>query len=175
MTAPTPYTDIPPRPAETPAFLVVGAVPTAVVRVEAIAIARLGEVFDRSFGAIFAALGERGIAPAGPAFALYTRMTYGEDAEADLEIGVPLTAPFGESIAVGGAEVVASEIPAGEVATLGHVGPYDGLAGAWGRLMGAIAEAGKSPGMPCWEIYVTEPEPDGDPSEWRTDLYCLVV
>jgi len=155
------------------------AVPTAVVRAADVPMATISELFDAVFGAVFSAAFERGLSPAGPPFALYTRVTDGPDAAADLETGFPLGAPLSgplvdEPIEIDGRRLVASELPAAEIAVTTYLGGYDGLGRAWGEFMGAIAAQGRAPGTPFWETYVTEPTPDADPATMRTDLYCVV-
>ena len=71
-----------------------------------------------------------------------------------------------------GRRIAASELPAGDVAVISHLGAYDGLGQAWGRLMGSVGAMGRTPGTPFWESYVTEPSPNMDPATLRTDLFC---
>ena len=57
------------------------------------------------------------------------------------------------------------------MAKLVHHGGLDGLPeGAWERLAGWIDEKGLAPGADIWEVYVTEPSPDMDPADLRTEL-----
>ena len=79
-----------------------------------------------------------------------------------------------DPIEVDGLRVVASKLPAANVAVTSYVGPYDGMGQAWGDFMGQISAMGFAPGNPFWETYVTEPTPDTDPATLRTDLYCVV-
>ena len=155
------------------------AVPTAVVRASDVPMATIGGLFDGVFGKAFPTAFAQGLAPAGPAFALYTRMTDGPDVVVDVEIGFPLDGPLieqldDEPIEVDGLRLEASVLPAADVAVTSHLGGFDGLGAAWGQLMGEIGAMGRAPGMPFWESYVTEPSPDMDPADLRTDLYCVV-
>ena len=53
-----------------------------------------------------------------------------------------------------------------------HIGPYDGLEGAWTAIMGWIEDHGhEAADLACWECYLTDPVAEPDPSRWRTDLY----
>ena len=70
--------------------------------------------------------------------------------------------------------VTASGLPAGRLAVVTHVGPYDELGAAWGRFMGWVASQGLSPDDRYGEIYVTEPTPDGDPNLLRSDLFLTL-
>lgn len=177
--APAGYPDLGPEPVAGVRLLAAGAVPTAVVRATNVPMATIGSFFDSAFGKAFPALFAAGITPVAPPFALYTRITEGPEAEADLEIGFPLDRPLSESVEgeseeVDGMRVVPSELPAGEIAVTSHLGSYDGLGEAWGELMGEIGAMGRAPGIPFWEVYVTEPSPDMDPATLRTDLFCRV-
>jgi effector-binding domain-containing protein len=141
--------------------------------------ATVSEFFDSAFGKAFPALFATGVTPSGPPFALYTNTTHEPEFTADIEIGFPLARPLadlhdGDPAEVDGMQVVASELPAGDVAVASHLGSYDGLGQAWGELMGAIGAMGRAPGEPFWESYVTEPSPEVDPATLRTDLFCPV-
>lgn len=173
------YPDLGPEPLGEIALLRGRTVPTVVVRVNDVPMATISGLFDAVFGSAFPAAFAQGLQPAGPAFALYTRLTDGPDAMADVEIGFPLDGPLLEQldddpVEVEGLRVVASALPAGVVAVTSHVGGFDGLGEAWGRFLGEIGAKGMTPGIPFWESYVTEPSPDMDPATLRTDLYCLV-
>lgn len=140
------------------------AVPTAVVQRTGVTLAGIREAFDEGF----ALLGASEVSPAGPAFAVYR----GDPADVfDLEIGYPVDAPLaGED-----GEVRSSTLPAGAAIALSHVGGYDGLGPAWGRLTAAVAEGGHAPGGQLVEVYVTQPTPDADPATMRTDLFALLA
>jgi effector-binding domain-containing protein len=55
-----------------------------------------------------------------------------------------------------------------------HVGAFDGLGESWGRLGEWIGAQGLIPGADMWEVYVTEPSPDMDPADLRTEL-CWTI
>lgn len=135
---------------------------TAVVQA-VVPMADLRAFFDRSFGELAAALADQGVAPTGPAFALHHRRP---DDTADLEVGFPTA----RAVEPAG-EVVAGSLPGGRAARLVHQGGYDGLGEAWGRLVAWAGEQGSQPDGPFLEVYVTEPRPDVDPADLRTELY----
>lgn len=177
--APPGYPDLGADPVVGVRLLAAGAIPTAVVRATDVPMATISGFFDSVFGKAFPALFAAGMTPVAAPFALYTRITEGPEARADLEIGFPLDRPLAESIEgepeeVDGMQVVPSELPAGEIAVTSHLGAYDGLGEAWGEFMGEIGAMGRAPGIPFWEVYVTEPSPDIDPATLRTDLFCRV-
>ena len=137
-------------------------VDTAVVR-GVVATSELPSFFDRSFATLGRTLAEAGRTPSGPAFAFYLRPP---DATSELEVGFPVDRRVEPS-----GDVVASRLPAGPVATLVHHGGYDGLGDAWARLQSWVAQQGLTPAPGFWEVYLTEPTPDGDPAANRTALH----
>lgn len=147
-------------------------VTTAVIRAERYPMAELRTLFDAAFSGLFAVLGQRGISPAGPAFALHHRQP---DDTVDIEVGVPIDADLGEPAELdGGLVVEQSRIPGGRTAVLSHFGGYDGLGQAWEEFLGELRSRGAEVRLPFWEVYVTEPGPDVDPATLRTDLVTLV-
>ena len=177
--APHGYPGLGDEPVEGVRLLRAPAVPTAVVRADHVAMSTIAGLFDTVFGTAFPAAFARGLKPAGAAFALYTSLTDGADPVADVEIGFPLDGPLieqldDEPVEADGLRVVASVLPAGEVAVTSHLGGYDGLGRAWGDFLAEIGAMGWAPGTPFWETYVTEPSPDMDSADLRTDLYCVV-
>lgn len=144
-------------------------IPTVVARRAGLPMTQeaMSAFYDSTYGALFPALMAAGVKPAGPAFGLHTRMP---SDTVDIEAGIPVTrAP--ESLPEG---LLNSRLPGGTVAATSYVGSYDGLGPAWGEFMAAIAEAGHTPVLPLWEVYVTEPRPGMDPATLRTDLFTLV-
>ena len=177
--APRGYPGLGDQPVNGVRLLRAPAVPTVVVRAADVRLATISELFDAVFGTAFPAAFAQGLTPAGPAFALYTRLTDGADPVADVEIGFPLDGPLleqldDEPVEAGGLRVVASVLPAADVAVTSHLGGYDGLGQAWSHFLGQIGAMGRAPGTPFWEAYVTEPSPDMNPADLRTDLYCVV-
>lgn len=135
---------------------------TAVVR-GVVPTSELPSFFDRSFSALGAAMPQLGARPSGPAFAYYLRPP---EVTSELEVGFPVDGPV-----QGGGDVVPSRLPGGRVATVVHQGGYDGLGDSWRRLQEWVAQQGLSPAPGFWEVYLTEPTPDGDPAANRTALY----
>jgi len=139
---------------------------TAVIR-DQVPVTQLADFFDRSFQRIVEVVGEQGVGVAGPALARY----HGPPTDvADLEVGFPTSAPI-----IDAGNVVAGSLPGGQVARLVHQGSYDQLDASWGRLQGWIHEQGITPDHALWEVYVTEPSPEMDPNDLRTELNWLVA
>lgn len=62
------------------------------------------------------------------------------------------------------------QLPAATVARTVYHGPYEGLGTAWPRLDAWIAAQGRKPGHSPWEVYLTDPQSNPDPTTWRTEL-----
>lgn len=142
--------------------------PTAVVRDNDVATANLREFMDSSFGALGAAIGNGAFTPTGPAFSRYDS-PFGD--YVDLEVGFPVDNPIDNA----NEPVIASELPAGQLATAKYTGPYDGLGEAWSKFLAAIREAGYVTMLPYWEAYDTEPTPETDPNTLITGLAVRVM
>ena len=148
-------------PEAEPAIVTLEPVTTAVIR-RVVPMDRLPEFFDGSFGALAAAVQEQDASVAGPAFAFYHRLPTDT---ADLEVGFPTL----RAVTATG-DVRAASLPGGRVARVVHAGSFDGLGPAWERLRGWIDAQGLRAGETFWEVYLTEPTPDMDPAELRTEL-----
>ena len=137
------------------------ATTTAVIR-GVVPLAQLADFFDRSFGRLAAVASTQNVQIIGPAFALY----HGAPGDtADLEVGFP-TAQRVEPVD----EVEAGSLPAGPAARLVHHGGYDTLASSWGQLERWMRDEGLEPAPSFLEVYATEPSPDMDPADLRTEL-----
>jgi effector-binding domain-containing protein len=140
--------------------------PTAVVR-GVVPMSELREFFDRAFGVLGPQVaGEEGLV-AGPPFSRYAGPP-GDTAE--LEVGFPLTRPVQPS-----GDVAAGSLPGGRVVRLVHHGDYEQLGSSWGRLVAWADEQGLRRAPALWEVYLTEPTPDGDPDAMRTELNWLLL
>lgn len=148
-------------------YLTTAQIPTVVRMARDVAPGEMAAIFDESFTALVPALQERDITIAGPAFSLHHRMP---GATMTFELGFPIAAPLDGEVEAGGITFHPSSMPATQVATISHLGGYDGLPRAWGDLMQRVADDGNQPALPFWEVYVSEPGPDVDPSTLRTDL-----
>ncbi|OEU87311.1 AraC family transcriptional regulator [Streptomyces abyssalis] len=139
---------------------------TAVVR-GVVPQAGLRDFFDTSFRQLGETVSRQQIAITGPAFGLYSRPP---QETAELEVGFVTdraVRPEGD--------VVVSALPGTRVARTTHHGSFDGLGASWERLHAWVREQGLTPGPVMWEFYVTEPTPDMDPRELRTQLNCVVA
>jgi effector-binding domain-containing protein len=138
---------------------------TAVIHGD-VPMSELAAFFDRSFRRVGEVLEEHGIPPAGAAFARW----HGRPAEvAKLEVGFATSESVGPS-----GDVVAGSLPGGRVARLVHSGAYDRLVSSWERLQSWIEQHGYEPTDVLWEVYLTEPSPDMNPDDLRTELNWLL-
>jgi len=154
--------------------------PEIVTRAEQPYVAIRGHVSMADIGAlavrtpeVFAWLGARGLAPAGPPFLKYNVIDMARQLEIDN--GVPVAAPTS-----GDGEVVAGVLPAGRYATLTHVGHPSELMEVTKALLdwaaGQRLTWDMSPGIAGerWgcrlEIYLTDPRAEPDMSKWVTQL-----
>jgi len=134
----------------------------AVVRRQA-NIPQLSKVVPEACGTVWNALRAQGI-KGGRHVAVYL------DDVINVEIGVELAVPF-----TGAGQVIASSLPAGDVATTTHFGPYQGLKGAHEAIHRWCEQNHREPIRPCWETYGHWlDEWNKDPSKIRTDVYYLL-
>jgi effector-binding domain-containing protein len=146
---------------DTPQIVQTSVVQTAVIHLT-IPRREIQTVMGPGLGELMAALRAQGIAPAGPWLTHHLKM---DPATFDFEICVPvarLVAPAGR--------VEPGQLPAATVARTVYHGPYEGLGAAWPQLDTWIAAQGRKPGPSLWEVYLTDPQANPDPSTWRTEL-----
>ena len=125
---------------------------------------------DGAFPRLFHAVGAAGLVPGGAPFSRYFAFA---PERVECEVGVPLAdIPGMPPRAFDGAgDVQPGELPAGQVATGWHVGPYDTISETYARLMAWVAEQGREPSGAMWEVYATDPGAEPDPAKWRTQLF----
>ena len=145
-----------------PVVVTVDPAITAVVR-GTVSLDEIRDFFDQSFSVLGEVLTNQQVSITGAAFSRYQGEV--EEEPIDLEVGFPTDRPID---ADGSAE--AGELPGGRVARLVHAGSFDGLGDSWQRLAEWIGAADLVPGDDRWEVYLTEPSPEMDPNELRTEL-----
>jgi effector-binding domain-containing protein len=123
-------------------------------------------------GELFADLGENGIAPMGPCFAIYYDDEYQEH-DVDVEAAVAIAADAGHP---GGSRVAVRELPGHpEVASLIRTGPYDDFTPAYEELMKWIKSNGYRIVGPNREIYLRGPAEDVAPESYVTEIQFPVA
>ena len=140
-----------------------GSRPLAVVRRRASS-RELARVVPDACGLVWSVVRAQKLTGAGRQVALYW------DDQINLEVGVELDTPI-----VGHDEVVSSATPAGTIATLTHLGPYNRLHEAHHAVRHWCANHGYELAGPNWEIYGHWAEEwNADPMKIRTDVFYLL-
>lgn len=83
----------------------------------------------------------------------------------DLEAGVPVSSPIQPD-----GEVKPSQLPAGPAAIAVHAGPYEGLSATYAAIDAWLASTGHTASGGPWEIYLTDPSEEPDPTKWLTEI-----
>ena len=120
-----------------------------------------------AFGELYQCLETVGIDPEGPPMARYHDV--GPDS-IDVEICVPV--PSGT---IGTGRIVPGVLPAETVATVLHIGSYDGEGEAYAALEGWLQAHGYAHGGPPRERYLVGPDADVEPAEYRTQIEMPIV
>jgi effector-binding domain-containing protein len=135
--------------------------PAAVVRAT-MAVSDFPSFFGHAFGAVAAAVAGQGLEIVGEPFAFVP------SSPADV---VEVAAGFPVSAAAERAgDVVPLELPGGRGVTTVHVGPYDTMAKTYEQMRDWISVQSLSPGTHLWEVYLSDPAAEPDPSTWRTRI-----
>lgn len=108
----------------------------------------------------------RGGALAGQPFSRYPEFGPGT---ITIEAGMPLASPI-----AGDGEIESFTLPGGSAAVAVHGGSYETMQETYAALERWIAEQGRKPAGPPWEVYVTDPANHPDPADWRTEIYWPV-
>jgi effector-binding domain-containing protein len=125
---------------------------------------RVSKVITDACGLVWNAIKAEGIKGAGRHVAVYYEQFL------KMEIGVEMESPI-EAIG----EVASSMLPAGDVATTTHFGPYQQLGEAHDAIHAWCRANGRVPAPPCWEIYGHWLDDwNNDPRKIRTDVYYLL-
>ncbi len=119
------------------------------------------------FAAIGPYLGKVHAPVKGPPFAMYHDREF-KEADVDVEVAFPL---WREVKATG--EFKSYELAGGEMATLTHKGPYEGIGQAYSALMHWVEANNYQMAGPNREVYLTEPS-KAPPSEWVTEIQVPV-
>ena len=142
----------------------VGTVHTAVVR-SRVEPKDLAKFVPAACGEVWSFIRSAGLPRPGRHIALYL------DGQGSVEVGAEVSEPF-----AGNDRVHCSKLPAGEVATTTHFGPYGRLSEAHAEIRGWCAAKGHRLTGIAWEIYGHWDESwNADPSKIRTDVFHLLA
>jgi effector-binding domain-containing protein len=139
--------------------------PIAVIHVARVAQQEIGKEFMAALDKVWPLLKEQGT-PTGHNLAVYHR-TWQDEGNLTFEasFGVQINGPFQAKD-----RVTVSGTPGGKVATVKHVGPYQGLHGAYQALDAWLAQNGHT-SRGTWEVYG---DWTPDESKLETDVYFLI-
>jgi effector-binding domain-containing protein len=134
------------------------AIPVVSKRV-LVTLAEIGNAIGPAFQEVYGGLSAHGLTPAGPPFVIYHGMPKG-GTPFEIEVCAPIVEAGPKADAPVGWQI--RELPAGTIATLLHVGPYDTLGEAYATIGAWIQSHRFAVSGPPREIYLSEP---GTPPE----------
>lgn len=130
-------------------------------------IAELPDFLGRAYDRLAAVLAAAGVAPAGPAGALYGAELADddiEDVEAFFPVAAPVAPPRGER------DCTMGEVPAATVAVLVHTGGYETMGETYRALGAWVARHAGHAGGRVREWYLVGPGDVDTPAGYRTEL-----
>jgi effector-binding domain-containing protein len=122
--------------------------------------AKIGELY----GALFAYMQEKNIAPAGSPFAIY--YSYDPTKNILFEAGVPV----GETIA-GNESISFKEFPVIKVVSTLYSGAYENIGPTYSELQKFMEDKKLESSGSSWEVYLTDPTQVAKPSDNKTIIY----
>lgn len=115
-------------------------------------LAKIGQDIGAGFGSVVHALGKAEVEPSGAPLIVYHEVI-DQETDGDIEISVPVAAPFEDD-----GDVYGRELEGGAVASTTHTGPYEEIAPAYHALTTWISENGHGIAGPPREIYINDPQ-----------------
>jgi len=128
----------------------------------------VGQAMGAAFGEVMAFVHAKGIKSAEKALSVY--YDYAPD-RLSFRAGY-LVSQVDADKAEGA--IKSDRTPGGNVLSYVYVGPYSGLRASYGEMMTYIAQIGREPGAPTWEIYVNDPS-ETPPEELRTEIFVTLA
>jgi AraC family transcriptional regulator len=127
----------------------------------------IGEVIGPLYGELFGWLGAKGIPPSGAPWTRYLGM--GSD-DVEMEVAAPVAVMPGPA-----GRIVVGEMASCDYLRTLHIGPYETIDAAYNAIVEAMHDRGLMPSGATWEVYLTDPGNEPDPSKWQTMVYCPVL
>ena len=119
------------------------------------------EALGQSFQAVKESLGGQGVDANGSLFVRWHAL--GD--EVDMEAGVMVSDPIKPD-----GEVKPGQLPGGPAAIAIHAGPYEGLKATYDAVEEWLDRTQRSASGGPWEIYLTDPSAEPDPTKWLTEI-----
>jgi effector-binding domain-containing protein len=161
------------------------AAPTSDVKIEATTVepmkvmtimdsctsANISEKLGALYGEIGEAMKKQNLNQAGAPFAVYHKVTTNADGSMNfvLQAGIQVDKPGKTD-----GRVKYWETPAGNVVKAWHYGTYEATAQTHELIDAWMTKNGKTADGSPWEVYVTDPGVEKDPSKWLTEIYYPV-
>lgn len=120
-----------------------------------------------AFSELYGCLATGGVEPEGPPIARYHAFS---PEVIDVEVCLPV--PSGT---IGTGRITSEVLPAATVATLVHLGSYDGEGEAYADLEQWIQSHGFEHGGPPRERYLVGPDAGVEPTEYRTQIEMPII
>jgi effector-binding domain-containing protein len=143
-----------------------------------VAMSEIATVLPPLISEVFAWLGKRQKAPAGPPFFRYRVIEM--SGRLEIDVGVPVASPVS-----GDQRVIADRLPGGLYATVIHTGNPAQLVEVnaslqqWGSRKGLKWQTSNGERGTVWasrlEIYLTDPASEPDPNKWQTEVAYLIA
>ena len=127
------------------------------------------EMYSSAYQAIF-----KEVAAKGDAAKLIQPPISVTEAHDDNEVSTFSIAMMSTEKLMGGLTLASEYIKPHKAMTYIHKGPYETLSDSYEKIMPAIYAKGVTPLLPCYEIYITDPGTELDPSKWETKIVVPV-
>ena len=134
----------------------------AAVCVATLPVGELPAWLGRAFSTVAGFLAAHGTHPVGPPFARYRQLGGGRF---EVAAGFPVPTSI-----EGAGDVQALVLPGGAAASTVHVGPYDAMVPGYQAVAAWVTEHGGDVVGDPWEVYLSDPAAQPDPSTWRTEI-----
>ena len=124
----------------------------------------IGKKMGELYGQLFQYIGEKGIQPAGPAFAVY--YSWDPNGNVVFETGVPIAAED-----EGKENIIYKEFPVMKAVTTLYTGSYENMEPVYNHIQKYMEENELESIGNSWEVYLTDPSKVADPSQNQTLIY----
>ncbi len=127
----------------------------------------IGQTLAKNYGAIMKYMQDNNIPMTGMPFARYHTWS---STSTDIESGIPIG-----SVATPGIGISSLRLQPGQVVVVDFFGPYERSEMAHDAAVNWAKENGKKLDGAPWEVYVTDPGTEPDPSKWLTQVYYRIL
>lgn len=120
----------------------------------------------RAYRRLFEYAADRGVAPSGHVMMIVREM--GTPMILEAAIGVAADTP-------GEGNILASVLPEGDAVVALHVGRYEDIGPVYEAVFAHASQSGRRPNGAPYEVYLTSPETEPDPTKQRTEVVLPVA